>query len=99
MKSPRGLTWAQADHIIGIFRDKFMPNFPFVLVDEGTPACQICDQRPMMFRSIMLVAAPLPVPQVEKMKRSVLAYVGQRLLVEDGRTLDMLQGLIICIAW
>jgi hypothetical protein len=94
-----GLNWAQADRVLDIFRDHFMPNFPFVVVDGATSARQLHEERPTVFRSIMMVAARLPVRRLEKMKREFLGYIGQRLLVEDGRTLDMLQGLLICISW
>ncbi|KAF7550549.1 hypothetical protein G7Z17_g5647 [Cylindrodendrum hubeiense] len=33
------------------------------------------------------------------MKRNVLAYLGQQIFVEEKRTLDLLQGLLVCIAW
>lgn len=55
--------------------------------------------KPFLFRVIMLAAAPLPIPRVTKMKRNVLAYLGQHMLVEEERQLDLLQGLLICISW
>ncbi|KAK7423107.1 hypothetical protein QQX98_001183 [Neonectria punicea] len=33
------------------------------------------------------------------MKRNVLAYLAQQVLVEDKKTLDLLQGVLVCIAW
>ncbi|KPM37013.1 hypothetical protein AK830_g9554 [Neonectria ditissima] len=47
----------------------------------------------------MLVAAPLSIPRIAKMKRNVLAYLSQQVFVEEKKTLDLLQGLLICIAW
>ncbi|KAM5376864.1 hypothetical protein ACJZ2D_005351 [Fusarium nematophilum] len=47
----------------------------------------------------MLVAAPLPAQRVAKMKRNTLAYLGYRMLVESEKTLDLLQGLLVVLAW
>lgn len=33
------------------------------------------------------------------MKRNVIAYISQHMLVEEERSLDVLQGLLIVIAW
>ncbi|KAL2687484.1 hypothetical protein Neosp_005045 [[Neocosmospora] mangrovei] len=47
----------------------------------------------------MLVASPLPRSRVVKMKRNALAYLGYRMLVEEEKTLDLLQGLLVVAAW
>lgn len=96
---PFDLTTSQAAHILHTYRAKYTPNFPFVPIPERFNTEQLYRQRPMTFRSIMLVAAPLPVNRVEAMKNEVLGYLGSKLLVEDCRTLDVLQGILICIAW
>lgn len=96
---PFGLTWPQAERIVDIFRSNYMHNFPFVVLRPELGAKQLYGERPFTFRSIILVAAPLPIPRIGKIKRNVLAYLGQHLLVEDERNLDLLQGLLICIAW
>lgn len=62
-------------------------------------AKQMYVEKPFLFRVIMLAAAPLPIPRVIKIKRNVLAYLGQHMLVEEERQLDLLQGLLICISW
>lgn len=98
-RPPHGLTWPQVEMTMGIFRDKYMPNFPFVLIDKSVSARQLCQETPVVFQSILLVAAPLPVSRISSIKKHVLGYFGQQLLAEDKRTLDMLQGLLICIAW
>lgn len=94
-----GLTWAQADRILLLFREKFICNFPFLVLNEGITAQRLFAEKPFSFRVIMLAAAPLPIPRMIKMKRNVLAYLGQHMLVEEERQLDLLQGLLICISW
>lgn len=95
----KDLTAAQTIHILRIFRTKYQPNFPFISLRGEMSVTGLCEQRPAVFRCIMLVAAPLPVNKMEAIKNEVLGYVGGKILVENTRNLDMLQGMLICIAW
>jgi hypothetical protein len=94
-----GLNWPQSDRILSLFREKYIQTFPFLVLDDRLTARQLYAEKPFLFRVIMLAAAPLPIPRVNKMKRNVLAYLGQHMLVEEERQLDLLQGLLICISW
>ncbi|KAK2593694.1 hypothetical protein QQS21_008602 [Conoideocrella luteorostrata] len=94
-----GLTWTQSDRILSLFREKFIRSFPFLVFDDGLSAQQFYAEKPFLFRVVMLAAAPLPIPRIVKMRRNVLAYLGQHMLVEEERQLDLLQGLLVCISW
>lgn len=96
---PFDLTGAQTACIVHIYCTDYIPNFPFVPLFEEISAEELYHMKPMAFRSIMLVAAPLPVNRVEAIKNEVLVYASSKLLVKDTRSLDMLQGLLLCIAW
>lgn len=47
----------------------------------------------------MLACAPLPTAKLEKMKRNALAYLSQHIIVEDDRDIELLQALLIVLAW
>ncbi|OAQ97106.1 hypothetical protein LLEC1_04369, partial [Akanthomyces lecanii] len=96
---PLGLTWPQAERILAIYRDTCLYNFPFVWIPGHMTAQELCESRPCLFRAVMLSSAPLPVARLKKMKRNVIAYISQHMLVEEERNLDVLQGLLIVIAW
>jgi len=81
------------------YRVKFMPQFPFVIIDSGLGARDLFIKKPFLFRIIMLVAIRVPLARRKSMKRSVMAYLGQHLLVEEERSLDLLQGLLVFLAW
>lgn len=74
-------------------------SFPFVWITEHTSARELLETKPCLFRAVMLAAAPLPIPRMTRMKRNVIAFLSQHLLVEEERSLDLLQGLLILIAW
>ncbi|KAF9882407.1 hypothetical protein CkaCkLH20_00443 [Colletotrichum karsti] len=96
---PFGLSWRQAGYILDDFRNLFTPNFPFVVVDRKTTARDLLDEKPFLFRAIMLVAAPLPRSRAAEIRDEVLAYLGRRMLLEDEESLDILQGIMIIIMW
>ncbi|KAL0942158.1 tRNA processing endoribonuclease [Colletotrichum truncatum] len=96
---PFGLTWTQATFILNEFRTFFTPNFPFVIIDGETTPQNLLRDKPLLFRAVMLVAAPLPYSRTTEMKSEVMAYLGHRMLLEEEETLDILQGILIIVMW
>lgn len=47
----------------------------------------------------MLIAVPLTLVKRKEIERSMLAYIGQHLLVMDERDLGLLQGVLVFVAW
>ncbi|UPL01409.1 hypothetical protein LCI18_012343 [Fusarium solani-melongenae] len=99
LQPPFGLSWPQATLALTTFRQNHTSHFPFVTVKEDLTTEDLYKEKPFLFRAIMLVASPLPRSRAVKMKRNTLAYLGYRMLVEEERTLDLLQGLIVVAAW
>ncbi|KAI0108235.1 hypothetical protein F4814DRAFT_427279 [Daldinia grandis] len=94
-----GLTWDQAEHAVSNFKVKFTPFFPFVVLDPDVTAQEILVKKPLLFRAIMLVASHLTLAKQSEIRKSILAYVGQHVLVMEERDLGILQGLLVFIAW
>lgn len=94
-----GITWGQAEQAVLDFRVKFTPFFPFVALDPDVTAQELLSKKPLLFRAIMLAAAQLTLAKQREIKRSMLAYIGQHLLVMEERDLGLLQGLLVFIAW
>ncbi|KAI1089299.1 hypothetical protein F5B19DRAFT_380845 [Rostrohypoxylon terebratum] len=94
-----GLTWGQAEQAVSHFKMKFMPIFPFVVIEPEITAEEILSKKPFLFRVIMLIAAQLTLGKQREIRKSVLAYIGQHVLVMDQRDLGLLQGLLVYIAW
>jgi hypothetical protein len=76
-----------------------MYRFPCVVIDRKATPQQLLAEKPFVFRAVMFVAAPISVTRAKKMKRNVMAYLSHRLLVEEQRHLDLLQGLLILLCW
>ncbi|XDG04603.1 hypothetical protein ABKA04_004218 [Annulohypoxylon sp. FPYF3050] len=72
-----GLTWGQAEQAVSHFKIKFMPIFPFVVIEPEITAREILSKKPFLFRVIMLIAAQLTLAKQREIRKSVLAYIGQ----------------------
>ncbi|KAH7193015.1 uncharacterized protein B0J16DRAFT_69261 [Fusarium flagelliforme] len=94
-----GFSWPQVSQILDLFRKEYIPRFPFVLISSHQTAQSLYKDNPFLFRAVMLVVAPVSEIRICKMKRNVLAYLGYRTLVEEDMTLDILQGILVIIAW
>jgi hypothetical protein len=94
-----GLTWKLAEQALGSFKLNYMPNFPFVAVGPHVSAQQLYCEKPLVFRTIMLASGALSSSQWRDIRRSINAYIGQHILVLEERSLDLLQGLLIFLAW
>ncbi|KAI2624858.1 hypothetical protein GGR54DRAFT_538529 [Hypoxylon sp. NC1633] len=94
-----GLTWEQAEQAISDFKINYIPFFPFVALGHDVSAREILSKKPLLFRAIMLAAAPLTFAKERDIQRSIQAYIGQHLLVMEERDLGMLQGLLVFISW
>ena len=93
------LSWEQAEIALNEYKISYMPNFPFVVIEPEVTAQELFHEKPFLFRVVLLVATRMPLEKKRGMKRNVTAYLGQHLLVNEERSLDLLQGLLVFIAW
>ncbi|UKZ73328.1 hypothetical protein TrVFT333_000973 [Trichoderma virens FT-333] len=93
------IPWSEADEILHVFRQKYVHHFPFVILENGIFARQLEQQQPFTFKAILLIAAPLSPLVTAAMKEDFFALLGQRLFTEKEFDLDLLQCVLVCIAW
>ncbi|KLP06032.1 uncharacterized protein FFB20_14090 [Fusarium fujikuroi] len=98
-QAPFGLSWPQAAQVLSLFDEEFTSHFPFVTVGSYHTAESLHKGSPFLFRAIMIAAAPLSETEVAKARRNILAYLSFRAMVEEDKTLDILQGVLVIIAW
>ncbi|KAF4499726.1 hypothetical protein FAGAP_4091 [Fusarium agapanthi] len=96
---PLGLSWPQAAQVLSLFHEEFTSQFPFVTVESHHTAESLHKSSPFLFRAIMIAAAPLSEAEVAKARRNILAYLSFRVMVEEDETLDILQDVLVIIAW
>ncbi|KAK4065150.1 uncharacterized protein Triagg1_8589 [Trichoderma aggressivum f. europaeum] len=93
------IPWPQADEILHIFQQKYYHHFPFVVLENGISARRLEQRNTFTFKAIMIIATPLPWLITTAMKDDFFAHLGQRLFTEKDFDLDLLQSILLCIAW
>jgi hypothetical protein len=93
------LPGVRADGILNTFRERFAPQFPFIIVPMDIDSKSLHTGRPWVYRAIMLIGNDTHrAVQVETSKRIALDVL-EALTLRGERSLDMLQGLLLHNAW
>ncbi|KUJ18025.1 uncharacterized protein LY89DRAFT_781130 [Mollisia scopiformis] len=87
------------DELLSYFRNHMTEQFVFVVVPEGVTARNLRQQKPFLLDSILLVAAKQSVASQKEAGDKLLAFLGERMLLRGEKSLDLLQGLLVYLAW
>ncbi|SPQ23416.1 db9d8240-fd34-4dca-8ffb-04f3f1f132ba [Thermothielavioides terrestris] len=93
------LPLAEADAILGLYRTSYSPYFPFVPVHVTTAAAELDQTSPFLLRTILQVAVPQTAAVQKSVDRWFRQTISQRVIVKQERCLELLQALLIFIAW
>lgn len=80
------------------YREEMAPYFPFVFIPDVSPA-KFYAEKPFLFKAMVMVSSYRNRPFQNQLGSQITEEAGKRLLVDGERSLDLLQGLLIHIAW
>ncbi|KAL2887519.1 Zn(2)-Cys(6) zinc finger domain protein [Ceratocystis lukuohia] len=95
---PFRLNWDQVNLAVMEFKARYTPAFPFVVVDEK-PIEQLLADSPFLVRAIIFITVPFTPAMLKAIRKDLMTYLAMRSLVEASVSLDVLQGMLILIAW
>lgn len=90
---------ATADEQLQEFRVNMANNFPFVVVPPGTDAAELRATRPNLYDAIMMITTYRDASRQSKLRNRFIQIVMKQLFMEGKKSLDLLQGLLVFIAW
>lgn len=93
------LSPTEADAILNLYRTSYSPYFPFVPIPVTATAAELEQSSPLLFRIILQVVAPQTAAIQKDVDRWFRQTVAQRVVVEQERCLELLQALLVFIAW
>lgn len=93
------LTLSEADELLHKFRKHKMHHFPFVIIPEGVSASTLRRDSPFLFLCISTACLEHDPALQEQLEREIREVVGTCLIMEMRRDMDLLQGLLVHIAW
>ncbi|KAM0820879.1 hypothetical protein AB5N19_06700 [Seiridium cardinale] len=89
----------EAESLLRLFRRKMMPIFPFVIIPPGMTSDQLYIDRPFMWKGVMLEATCTDGYRQLNLGRELLKDLSEALLTKPRKSVDLLQGLLLYIAW
>ncbi|KAE8441496.1 hypothetical protein EG329_004884 [Mollisiaceae sp. DMI_Dod_QoI] len=100
---PLGLAYQPAvldpDELLSFFRNQLTELFPFVVIPQRTTARELRQQKPFFLDSILLVASKQRVASQREAGDKLLTYLSEHLILRGEKSLDLLQGLLVYLAW
>lgn len=87
---------AEGDYLLRIYRDHFSRRFPFVVIPKDVSAREFKAQKPWLFRAVTIVASQDSRSQQLSWAKDFMSDLAVSMIVHSEKSLDMLQGLVIC---
>lgn len=93
------ITFYEADRALNLYRSIYSPYFPFVSIPVLMTPHDLYDRSPFLFRSIVAVTTPQSPAVQAEYRIWFREYVAQHVVVNNERRLEILQGILIHLAW
>lgn len=88
-----------ATHLIEIYRTSLAPHFPFVILSSSVSIDELRIESPCLFLSILTVAAFNDLPLQRSLGEMTRRTFGARSILGGETSFDLLQGILVYIAW
>jgi hypothetical protein len=89
----------EANHLIEIFKTQMAPQFPFVVIPPHMGAQQLRTYNPFLYHTIAVVASCKNVARQVVLRKDYMRDLCEKVLIESQKSLDILQGLLVFVAW
>ncbi|KAF9895088.1 hypothetical protein FE257_004717 [Aspergillus nanangensis] len=93
------VTFSEAEDLCRIYRQMSRKHFPCVVLPENVGVLGLQQERPMLLQAMLVVALWQDRPRQMALEKFYLRDVGTRFFVNGERSLDILQGLLVYLAW
>lgn len=93
------LTGEQATAYLDIYQTELMPNFPFVVIPPSMDAHALYSQSPSLFWVTMAAVAPQSLAIQEEVRKWLRQYIAEHMIVKQEKSLQLLQTLLLHMAW
>ncbi|KAL4863249.1 hypothetical protein BDV12DRAFT_30220 [Aspergillus spectabilis] len=89
----------QAQKILHTFQTQLAPYFPFVIVPMDTTVPELRQTKPFLFSVIVMVSCFDDNERQIDIATRVRDFIGVSIVAQGGRSLDILQGLLVWMGW
>ncbi|KAL2864769.1 uncharacterized protein BJX67DRAFT_360252 [Aspergillus lucknowensis] len=89
----------EARSLLDTFRTEMTPYFPFIAIPLSTTVAELQRMKPFLLSTIIMVACVSDADRQLAMARKIREYVGASIITNGEKSVDLLQGLLVCLAW
>lgn len=89
----------EAEELLNIYLLTSRNYFPYVLLPEDTSVFQLRSDRPFLLQAILTVASWKNRVRQLILEEELLRDLGVRFFTKGEKTLEILQGLLVYLAW
>lgn len=93
------VTFYEAERALNIYRSIYSPYFPFVPIPVMMTAYEFYDRYPFLFRSIVVITTPQSPAAQAEYRVWFREYIAHHVVVNNEKRLEILQGILIHLAW
>ncbi|KAH8171966.1 hypothetical protein LIA77_08734 [Sarocladium implicatum] len=92
-------TSKEGEEALIYFQERMTPMFPSVVVPATTTPSDLARHKPMLWTAIGLVARGQDDERRSASSKVFMSEVSRRIFVDQERSLDLLQGILVYTAW
>lgn len=89
----------EANHLIEVFKFQMSPQFPFVVIPLHLRAHELRHEMPFLYRAVMVVASCKRVARQAVLRKEMMREICERVFMESEKSLELLEGLLVFVAW
>ena len=93
------LTMEAANSLLETFKTTLTPHFPFVVIAPQTTAKELRQEKPCLFLAVLAAASYEDMPLQRSLSKKVSRAISDRMIRGGEMSLDLLQGLLVHLAW
>ncbi|KAJ5203463.1 hypothetical protein N7449_005542 [Penicillium cf. viridicatum] len=89
---------AEGQLLMKVYFEKMFPLFPFIMIPPSVTAEELRREKPFLYLNIFMIACQ-NAPRQREIVDAVQEYVAEHIVIRGERSLDILQGLLLNVAW
>jgi hypothetical protein len=88
-----------ASRYLDMFRTVMVHRFPFVVISPCVTAQELRETKPFLFLTVLAAASYDNLPLQRRLGKEIKHVVGSRIIFSGEISIELLQGLLIYLAW
>ncbi|KAK2136380.1 hypothetical protein NOF04DRAFT_1338498 [Fusarium oxysporum II5] len=90
---------ASDEELLKLYRKELQALHPFVVIPDGVTAAKLKATRPFLMSAIRMVTSYRSLRSMRAQMYHLMKYIADHMLIRSERSLDLLLGIIVIIAW